>query len=69
MFPYTHSRKHTFLRKYNNTPKNLQVPYKIFEKNYLHSLEILITYANLQKSLTSIRYNAKVLEKNCMKKQ
>ena len=45
---YTYSRKHAiFIKKYNDTYKNLQVTYKIFEKIYLYSPK---TYNNLNES-------------------
>ena len=39
---------------YNNTDKNLQVKYEIFEKNYLHSPEIMRTHTNLQEKMNII---------------
>ena len=55
MFPYTYSRKHTFINNYNNTHKNFQATYTIFEKTYIYSPEI---YNNTYESSRKIEYDA-----------
>ena len=67
IFPQTYSKKYTsFLKKYNNAHKNLQVTYKIFEKIYLHFPEIIITRTNLQEKfniVTMLKLGNKSYEK------
>ena len=50
-----HKKTYKISKTYNRIHENLQVTYKVFEKNYLHSTEIIITHKYLQENPNIIR--------------
>ena len=69
MFPYILLKKtYKISKNYNEKKKNLQVTYKILEKNYLNSTEIIIAHTNLQEKLNIIQIQCLNSGTNHMKK-